>query len=147
MFPCTGSTSNCKSPTTQVGEITDFLLANKINVTRLWLDIEPPAPSSPCHGWDFSKDENLALAKEFVSAVKATGLKWGVYANGNQWTAMFPSRDSDVASDLPLWAVQFDGVPTIGSVDTFMGGWTTAFAKQYGSSMWAPFPPWRHTRN
>jgi hypothetical protein len=135
MFPCTGSTSDCKSPTTQVGEITDFLLTNKINVTRLWLDIEPPSSSSPCHGWNFSKDENLALAKEFVSAIKATGLKWGIYANGNQWTAMFPSRDSDVASDLPLWAVQFDGVPTIGSVHTFMGGWTTAFAKQYASSM------------
>jgi len=47
---------------------------------------------------------------------------------------MFGSRSVDIASDLPLWAVQWDGVPTLGSVKTFMGGWTTAFAKQYGES-------------
>ena len=47
---------------------------------------------------------------------------------------MFGSRSVNIASDLPLWAVQFDGVPTLGSVNAFMGGWTTAFAKQYGAS-------------
>lgn len=44
---------------------------------------------------------------------------------------MFPSRSSDVASDLPLYAVQADGEPGVSTVDTFMGGWTSAFGKQY----------------
>lgn len=44
---------------------------------------------------------------------------------------MFPSRSSDIGSDLPLWAVQDDYVPGVSTVTTFMGGWTTAFGKQY----------------
>ena len=44
---------------------------------------------------------------------------------------MFPSRSSNIGSDLPLWAVQDDGKPGVSTVTTFMGGWTTAFAKQY----------------
>ncbi|PUU73219.1 glycoside hydrolase superfamily [Tuber borchii] len=133
-FPCTGSSHNCKSPQTQVNEIVNFLKANNILVKRLWLDLEPSSSGSPCKGWDYGATQNTALAKEFIAAIKATGLKWGIYANGNQWATMFGSRGVNIASDLPLWAVQFDGVPTLGSVNTFMGGWTTAFAKQYGAS-------------
>jgi hypothetical protein len=44
---------------------------------------------------------------------------------------MFASRDTDFGSQLPLWAVQDDGVPGVNTVDTFMGGWTSAVAKQY----------------
>ena len=44
---------------------------------------------------------------------------------------MFPSRSSNVGSDLPLWAVQDDYQPGVGTVRTFMGGWTKALAKQY----------------
>jgi hypothetical protein len=138
MFPCTGSTHNCKSPTDQVAEVVNYLAAESLEIKRLWFDLEPPASNSPCQGWDFSKERNAKLAREFIAAIKATGLEWGVYANGNQWTAMFPSRDTDVASDLPLWAVQWDGVATIGSVKTFMGGWNKAFAKQYGMSKLIP---------
>lgn len=47
---------------------------------------------------------------------------------------MFGSRTVNIASDLPLWAVQWDGIATLPSVKTFMGGWTTAYAKQYGAS-------------
>jgi hypothetical protein len=47
---------------------------------------------------------------------------------------MFPSRDTDIGSNLPLWAVQDDGVPGTGTVNTFMGGWTVAYAKQYSLS-------------
>lgn len=49
----------------------------------------------------------------------------------NQWAGMFGSRSTDVASQLPLWAVQFDKTPGVNSVTTFMGGWTSAVAKQY----------------
>jgi len=46
---------------------------------------------------------------------------------------MFGSRSANIASDLPLWAAQWDGIPTLESVHLF-GGWTKAFAKQYGQS-------------
>jgi hypothetical protein len=47
---------------------------------------------------------------------------------------MFPSRNTDIGSNLPLWAVQDDGVAGTSTVTTFMGGWTNAYAKQYSLS-------------
>jgi hypothetical protein len=44
---------------------------------------------------------------------------------------MFASRSTDIGSSLPLWAVQFDKKPGVNTVTTFMGGWTSAVAKQY----------------
>ena len=44
---------------------------------------------------------------------------------------MFASRSTDIGSQLPLWAVQDDFTPGVDTVDTFMGGWTSAVAKQY----------------
>jgi hypothetical protein len=58
--------------------------------------------------------------------------------NRNQWTAMFASRSTNIASDLPLWAVQFDKKPGVNTVDTFMGGWTKAAAKQYNLGTYTP---------
>lgn len=52
---------------------------------------------------------------------------------------MFPSRSSDIASDLPLWAVQEDFAPGASTVTTFMGGWTEAYAKQYKLGMFGCF--------
>ena len=44
---------------------------------------------------------------------------------------MFASIDTDIGSDLPLWAVQDDFKPGVSTVTRFMGGWTKAYAKQY----------------
>ena len=48
-----------------------------------------------------------------------------------QWTSMFASIDTDIGSDLPLWAVQDNFVAGVNTVTAFMGGWTKAYAKQY----------------
>ena len=44
---------------------------------------------------------------------------------------MFASIDTDIGSDLPLWAVQDNFEAGVNSVTAFMGGWTKAYAKQY----------------
>lgn len=44
---------------------------------------------------------------------------------------MFASRSTDIGSELLLWAVQADSNPGVNTVTTFMGGWTSAAAKQY----------------
>lgn len=49
----------------------------------------------------------------------------------NQWAQMFGSKNVDIASDLPLWAVQDDDVPGVNTVTALMGGWQKAYAKQY----------------
>ena len=49
---------------------------------------------------------------------------------------MFASIDTDIGSDLPLWAVQDDFVAGVNTVTRFMGGWTKAYAKQYHLGKW-----------
>ncbi|KAL9066327.1 MAG: hypothetical protein Q9161_007619 [Pseudevernia consocians] len=60
--------------------------------------------------------------------------------NSGQWTSMFASMDTDIGSDLPLWAVQDDFEPGVSTVDSFFGGWTTAFAKQYHLAIGTDLP-------
>ncbi|MCJ1311667.1 hypothetical protein MMC25_005340 [Agyrium rufum] len=132
MFPCTGTQPTgvaCKSPTTQINELLNVISANKIDVEYLWFDIEPT--SGACNAWNLGATANLKLAQQWIAALRATGLNWGIYANGNQWSGIFPSRSTNIASDLPLWAVQEDYKAGVSTVTTFMGGWTKAFAKQY----------------
>ncbi|KAJ8071435.1 hypothetical protein OCU04_001756 [Sclerotinia nivalis] len=136
IFPCTGtptgSEPNCKSVATQMAEYLKVISDNNMDITMLWLDIEPTSVSnSACNAWNLGAAANEKLAKQWVAAMKATGLKWGIYANGNQWSGMFASRSTDIGSDLPLWAVQDDFKAGVNTVDTFMGGWTQAAAKQY----------------
>jgi len=49
---------------------------------------------------------------------------------------MFASMSTDIGSDLPLWAVQDDGKSGVSTTTRFMGGWTTAYAKQYNLGEW-----------
>ena len=49
---------------------------------------------------------------------------------------MFASIDTDIGSDLPLWAVQDNFVAGVNTVTAFMGGWTKAYAKQYHLGEW-----------
>jgi hypothetical protein len=44
---------------------------------------------------------------------------------------MFSTESTDVGLQLPLWAVQVDDTPGINTATRYMGGWTTAVAKQY----------------
>lgn len=107
MFPCTSPSPNphthtahalttllgtgpqptgvaCKSITTQINEFLAAIDDKKIPVNHLWLDIEPEDASDPgvqCNAWQLGSAGNEALAKKWVTAIKATGRKWGIYAN------------------------------------------------------------------
>ena len=78
---------------------------------------------------------NIQLAEQWISLLKASQYKYGIYANGNQWSGMFGTQSQSIgSSDLPFWAVQDDGVSGVGTVTTFCGGWTSAYGKQYDLS-------------
>lgn len=70
----------CKPVQTQINEILDVLSANNIIIQNIWFDVEPT--SGECNAWNLGGAANLALAQQWVTAMKATGLQWGVYANG-----------------------------------------------------------------
>jgi len=128
MFPCTGTQAShaCKPIQTQINELLDMIKKNKVLVHRLWLDVEPTrTPKDPCNAWNLSPSANLNLAKQWTAALRKTGLKWGIYGNPGQWTGMFPSKSSDIGSDLPLWVVIDDNKSGVSSVSQgqLMGGW------------------------
>ncbi|MCJ1241882.1 hypothetical protein MMC14_009888 [Varicellaria rhodocarpa] len=136
MFPCTGTQPNgvkCKPPTTQLAEFEAVIANNGMQLDYVWFDVEPT--TQPCAAWNLVKADNLALAKEYTAMLRQSSLNWGVYGNGNQWSGIFPSRSSDIGSDLPLWAVQDDHKPGASTVTTFMGGWTKAVGKQYSEDV------------
>jgi len=76
----------CKPVKTQLQEFVNTISSNNLQVDRYWFDIEPTkigVSGAQCNGWDFSKQANEALAKEWVAAIKASGRNWGIYANGS----------------------------------------------------------------
>lgn len=123
----------CKSPSDQLAEFEQAISGASMTIGTRWFDIEPGG--GPCNAWNLGNDANLALAQEWVQLLTQSGNTWGIYANGNEWTRMFATRDTDIgANSLPLWAVQADGKPGVSTVTRFMAGWTTAAAKQYKES-------------
>jgi hypothetical protein len=57
----------------------------------------------------------------------------------NEWTRMFPSRNLDIGSNLPIIAAMADGEPGVSTVSEskLMGGWkkNDVVAKQYIKSV------------
>ncbi|KAI9766540.1 MAG: hypothetical protein M1840_006498 [Geoglossum simile] len=132
MFPCVGDQPTgvpCKAPEDQVQELIDTINSNGMNIQRLWFDIEPT--TGVCNAWQLGADANLQTARAWIDVLGTTARDWGIYANRGQWSGMFGNLGVDVASDLPLWAVQFDRVPGVSTVTRFFGGWTSAQAKQF----------------
>lgn len=119
----------CKSPSQQVSEMESYISNNGLSIGNIWLDIEPT--SGTCNAWNLGASANTNLARQFTSLARNSQYSWGVYANANQWSGMFGSTSVDVGSDLSLWAVQADGTPGVNTVTRFMGGWTSAYGKQY----------------
>ena len=76
----TQSGTVCKSPQTQLDEFLDYIGDNSMDLEYLWFDVEPT--SGACNAWNLSPSSNLALAQEWVSILKASELKWGIYGNG-----------------------------------------------------------------
>ena len=76
----TQSTRECKPINQQLNELISVIGENKMEIHRIWFDVEPAA--GECNAWNLGKTENFQLAKQWVAALRTTGLKWGIYANG-----------------------------------------------------------------
>ena len=88
MFPCTGTQlsndSACKDPATQLSEYLANIDNNNLTIDTLWFDIEPTNTSNgdACNAWNLGSDGNLALAQQWITLLRSSGRKWGIYANG-----------------------------------------------------------------
>ncbi|KAG0214103.1 glycoside hydrolase superfamily, partial [Mortierella sp. GBAus27b] len=127
-FPCTGSGNPCKSYATQLAELGATFNANKMQIGRIWLDLE----NDPnCGTWNYGTAGNLAQAKAIVAALKASGYVYGIYSSPGEWGNIFGSRSVVVDNSVPLWYATFDNDDSSLNMKLPFGGWTSAFGKQY----------------
>lgn len=127
-FPCNGLSNPCKSYAQQLSEISALLKANSISVGTIWLDIEKDA--AICNNWDYGAAGNLAQAKEFVAAVRSSGVTYGIYSSSGEWATVFGSTNVVLDNTAPLWFARWNGVETV-TLSTPFGGWKTAVGHQY----------------
>jgi hypothetical protein len=126
-FPCTGSGNACKSFATQISEISQTFNANSMNIGRIWIDFEK---DSVCNNWNYGTSGNLSVAKQIISAIKASGFKYGIYSSPGEWGNMFGSTSVVLDTSAPLWFANWNNVQTV-ALSTPFGGWTSAAGHQY----------------
>lgn len=126
-FPCTGSGNKCKAYETQIGDLVKAIKDNKLNIRRIWVDIET---DKVCNPFNWGAEKNIEEAKKIIAAVRATKFDFGIYSSATQWESIFGSTSVNLASDVPLWFAKFDNVENLDLPAPF-GGWTKADAKQY----------------
>ncbi|CAG8771410.1 36540_t:CDS:2, partial [Gigaspora margarita] len=133
-FPCTGVAYNCKSPQTQVNDLVTFVNQNKMLVQTIWIDFEIDNTLSCSQNWSQDKESNLALAKQFTEAAKATSLNWGIYSTYGQWITLFGDAQAVVDSSFKIWYANYETPPQQNYDDwnsTAFGGFITPSGKQY----------------
>ncbi|CAO3633379.1 unnamed protein product [Cunninghamella blakesleeana] len=126
-FPCTGSGNSCKSFSAQLKELGTTFNNNKLNIGRIWVDIET---DPTCGAWNYGTAGNLKQAKALIAAIKASGYNFGIYSSPGVWSTIFGSYGVVVDNTVPLWFATYDGVQSLTLKQPF-GGWTKAVGKQY----------------
>jgi len=127
MFFCTGANNKCKSPAQQISEISETFNKNKMDIGKIWIDIEV---DSVCDNWNYGASGNQAHAKSIVSAMKDSGLKFGIYSSPGEWADVFGSESFNLDSSAPLWFATYNDVESL-SMGTKFGGWSSAVGHQY----------------
>ncbi|KAF9904927.1 hypothetical protein EC991_002227 [Linnemannia zychae] len=126
-FPCAGTNNKCKAFSAQLSEIASTLQTNKMMIGTVWVNIQrDPA----CRIWNYGPQGNLAKAKELINAIKASGLKFGIYSSTADWGDIFGSLNVVLDNTVPLWFSAFNNVQNL-KLDTPFGGWTTAVGHQF----------------
>jgi hypothetical protein len=120
IFPCVP----CGDPAGQVRKTKEMLDSAGAAVGMLWYDIER-------YNWPADKAANRAFVSAMIAEGQKLGVKAGVYAGWNSWTAIVGKEWANAsAAGLPNWYAHYDNNPSFDDYEPF-GGWTTPSIKQY----------------
>lgn len=140
MFPCTGSTHDCKSPQDQANDFVSYLQNNNYTyIARIWLNIQNDV-SSNAHNWDYGHDGNKNKAQEVLGALQdAAGGSYtvGIQSSPGQWQEIFGSYDWSLDPSAPLFYVYWDGRDSAYDLESLrvpIGMWSSASARQYANT-------------
>jgi len=118
IFPC----PSCGNAAGQINNMINFLSQHQTKYGMIWLDIEGP------QYWSTNQANNRNFFNDLVNALKAHGVKIGVYTSNSQWSPIMGNWNG--GSSFPLWYAHYDGVPNFNDFSPF-GGWSKPSIKQY----------------
>ena len=118
-FPC----YSCGNIAGQVSTFWNHVVANQMDFTRLWMDIEGT--------WSSSYSTNQNFFNTMMNQVNSIGIVNGVYCSSYYWSSFFGSGFTySKASSTPLWYPHYDDWASFGDFSAF-GGWSKPTIKQY----------------
>ncbi|RIB15302.1 Glycoside Hydrolase Family 25 protein [Gigaspora rosea] len=108
------------------------------NLQTIWIDFEIDNTLSCSQNWSQDKASNLALAKQFTEAAKATSLNWGIYSTYGQWITLFGDAQAVVDSSFKIWYANYQTPPQPNYDDwnsSAFGGFITPSGKKTTTSV------------
>ena len=121
-FPC----YTCGNIAGQINTFWDYTIANQMDFTRLWFDVEGE--------WSSSYGTNQAFLMEMVEQARAIGIVYGIYCSEYYWGYFFGSYTFAYAGSVPMWYAHYDDWASFGDWTSF-GGWSWPTIKQYSGNV------------
>ena len=117
-FPC----FSCGNVAGQVSTFWNNVVANQMDFTRLWFDVEG--------SWSSDYGTNQAFLMEMVEQARAIGIVYGIYCSNYYWGLFFGSYTFPYANEVPMWYAHYDYDASFADWTSF-GGWAWPSIKQY----------------
>ena len=118
-FPC----YSCGNVAGQVSTFWNKVVANQMDFTRLWFDVEGT--------WSSSTSTNQNFFMQMVNQARSIGIVYGIYCSKYYWTSFFGSSYTFAYADsIPMWYAHYDYDASFSDWSSF-GGWTSPTIKQY----------------
>ncbi|ELP94720.1 lysozyme, putative [Entamoeba invadens IP1] len=117
-YPCI----SCGDAAGQVSTFWSKVISNKLQIERVWFDIEGT--------WTSSVTSNRNFFEAMVNKAINMNIKYGIYASKNYWSSIMGSYTFSHASSVPLWYPHYDNSASFSDFSAF-GGWSSPSMKQY----------------
>lgn len=120
-FPC----YSCGNIGGQVNTFWNNVIANKMDFTTLWFDIEG--------SWSSSYTTNQQFLNDMIEKARSIGIVYGIYSSQYYWGLFFGSNYKfKYASTIPVWYAHYDNNPSFSDWSKYsFGGWSEPTIKQY----------------
>uniref|UniRef100_A0A914VXW6 Lysozyme n=1 Tax=Plectus sambesii TaxID=2011161 RepID=A0A914VXW6_9BILA len=127
LFPCVDT--SCPSGAQQVKSVINEMAAQRLGITRIWLDIEK-------YQWSGNMQSNQAFIRDMVHQAQNMSMDVGIYTSYSNWQAIV-GLDWNEFRILPLWYADYDGHADFSGFRPF-GGWDQAEIHQFQANFNGP---------
>jgi len=133
MYVC-ANCADSTDPKTMLTTIYNYIKANNLNYTALWIDVEPCDGDSTC--WFADPQQNLAYIVQVAKIAVSMGFtNVGFYSTIYSYLGVASTYTDPFVYSLPLWYAYWGTGPTFTASEYQFAGWTNAVMKQYSGNV------------